>query len=251
MSYIIRAYRTADLVLRGNHAFEGGDPNKGYPYAMYVWMITGGDRPILVDTGPKSIDEINRGLGDMCLEPVTQREGEDIRGILARSHVNPEDVGHVFFTHMHYDHVTNLDLFPNAKIVVDRKGYQEALRRLDEGRCWVPGEIIFPMRDQWQDRMVFVDDQEVLPGIRAFHVGGHTPCSMSISVRTLRGKAVITGDVVSLYENIERDVPIGVYEDRNEVMAAMARIRHEADIILPSHDPRVLERHPGGAIGKL
>jgi N-acyl homoserine lactone hydrolase len=249
MEYRIRAYRIGELVLRGNHAFDGGDPDQPVPYAMFVWLITGGERPILVDTGPKSIEEINRGLGDMCIEPVTQREGEDILAIMARAHVDPAEVGHVFFTHMHYDHVTNIDLFPSARIVADRAGYEEALRRLERGLCWVPGEVIFPMRDQWQDRLELVRDHEVLPGIRAFHVGGHTPCSMAISVRTRAGRAVITGDVASLYENIERDVPIGVYENRDEVMAAMRRIRAEADIVLPSHDPKVLERFPRGAIG--
>lgn len=249
MNYTIHAYRTAELVLRHSHAFEGGDDNIHSPYAMFVWVIRGGDHPIVVDTGPKSIAEINRGLGDMCIEPVTQREGEDIQAIMARAHVDPNDVSHVFLTHLHYDHVTNIDLFPNAKLVVDKLGYQEALRRLDTGRCWVPGEIIFPMRDEWQERMIFIEDLEVLPGIRAFHVGGHTPCSMAVSVQTERGKAIITGDVVSLYENLEKDIPVGVFEDRGEVMAAMARIRREADIVLPSHDPKVLERFRNGVIG--
>lgn len=249
MTYTIHPYRIGELVLGGNHAFENGDAAEGYAYAMFVWIIKGGERPIIVDTGPKSIDEINRGLNGMCIEPVTQREGEDIASILQRAQVDPNEVGHVFFTHLHYDHVTNLDLFPNAKIVVDKLGYGEALRRLEIGRCWVPGEIIFPMRDEWQERMVLVEDEEVLPGIRAFHVGGHTPCSMSVAVETARGTAVITGDVVSLYANIERNIPIGIFEERDEVVAAMERIRNEADIVLPSHDPAVLERYPEGVIG--
>lgn len=247
--YKIHAYRTAELVLRGDHAFGGGDPTEGWPYAMFVWVITGGDHPIVVDTGPKSIEEINRGLGDMCVEPVAQKSGEDIRGIMDRAGVDPSDVSHVFFTHMHYDHITNIDLFPNARIVAGRVGYEEALRRLEKGLCWVPGEVIFPMRDQWQDRLILVNDDEVLPGIRAFYAGGHTPCSICVSVETALGKAIITGDVVSLYENIERDVPVGVCENRDEVMATMRRIREEADIVLPSHDPKVLERWPGGVIG--
>ena len=249
LNYTMRAYRIGEMVLKGNHALEGGDPETGYPYAMFVWIIKGSEKPILVDTGPKSIDEINRGLANMCIEPVTQREGEDILGILARSHVDPNEVGYVFFTHLHYDHVSNVDLFPNAKLVVDKLGYEEALRRLEEGRCHVPGEVIFPMRDKWQDRLLLVGDQEVLPGIRTTHVGGHTPCSMAVSVATRMGTAIIAGDVVSLYKNIENDIPIGVYENRDELMSAVARIREDADIVLPSHDPQVLRRHPGGAIG--
>lgn len=249
MNYTIRAFRTGQLVLRGNHAFEGGDPEAGVPYAMYVWLILGGPQPILVDTGPKSVEEINRGLGDMCIQPVTRRPGEDIGGILASAGVHPLQVRHVFFTHLHYDHCSNADLFPNAKLVVDAAGYREALRRLDLGTCWVPGEIIFPMRDQWQDRLILAEDSEILPGIRTIHLGGHTPCSMAVAVSTARGTAVITGDPVSLYENIERGVPVGVYEDRAAILAAMDRVRREADIVLPAHDPEVLIRHPGGIIG--
>lgn len=249
MNHTIHAYRTGELVLRASHAFECGDPNKGVPYAMFVWIIKGGPSPVVVDTGPKSIQEINRGLSGMCLEPVTRRPGEDIHGILDRAGVDPLDVSHLFLTHLHYDHVSNVDIFANARLVVDASGYREALRRLDLGLCWVPGEVIFPMRDQWQDRLILADDAEILPGIRAIHFGGHTPCSMGVSVQTATGTAIITGDVVSLYENIERDIPIGVLESREEVMAAMERIRREADIVLPSHDPRVLERFEGGVIG--
>jgi len=249
VSYKIRAYRTAELVLKGNHAFDGGDPNVASLYSLYVWIIMGGERPIVVDTGPKKIDEITSGIAGMCIEPLIQREGEDIRAIMARAHIDPTDVGHVFLTHLHYNHITNISLFPNAKIVVDKIGYDEALRRLETGKCWAPDEIVFAMRDEWQNRMMFVRDNEVLPGIKAFHLGGHTPCSMGISVRTEAGRAVITGDVVSLYENIEKDIAVGIYEDRAELMAAMRRIRTEADIILPSHDPMVLQRHRGGMVG--
>lgn len=248
--YTIRVWRTGELVLKGSYAIDGGDPERGFPYAMFVWTIEGDQRPILVDTGPKSIEEINRGVAGMCVEPITQREGEDIHGILRRAGIDPLEVGHVFFTHMHYDHVSNVDLFPNARIVADRIGYDEALRRLEIGKCWVPGEVIFPMRDEWRERVLLAEEQEVLPGIRTFHAGGHTPCSMCVSVETAVGRAVITGDVVSLYENIERDVPIGVYENREQVMAAMRRIRSEADIILPSHDPLVLQRFASGRIGE-
>jgi hypothetical protein len=37
--------------------------------------------------------------------------------------------------------------------------------------------------------------------------------------------------------------------DLLECYRAMDRIRAEADIILPTHDPEVLVRHPGGRIG--
>lgn len=245
MHYRISIHRTAELSLKSQFAFDGYDPEGAYPYAMFVYLIRApGRQPILVDTGPRSIDEINRGITGLVLEPVTQRPGESIESILRREEVDAAEISHVFFTHLHYDHVSNVHLFPNARIVVSEAGWEDALAR---GGGAAPGEVFFPMRDEWSSRVIpAADGQEVLPGIVTLHFGGHTRCSMGIAVETIKGRAIITGDVVSLYANVEMDIPIGVYEDREQVMAAMARIRRESDIIIPSHDPLVLERWPNG-----
>lgn len=249
MHYTIHANKIADLVLRGNHVHDEYTAEQGYRFNMYVWILKGGPRPILVDTGPKSIEEINRGLGNMVIEPVRQAPGEDLPSILARNDVDPKDVSHVFFTHLHYDHCTNYDLFPNAQYVVNKRGFEEALRRLSTIGPWIPGEVLFPFRDELKDRVLLVEEAEPVPGIRTFWLGGHTPCSQAIVVETGAGTAVIAGDVVSVYENIEKNKPVGVGESAGESLAGMARIREIADIVLPSHDPEVLVRHPGGVIG--
>ena len=71
-------------------------------------------------------------------------------------------------------------------------------------------------------------------------------CSQVISVETEKGKAILTGDVVFLYENIEKNIPVGLSYNLIECLDAMERIRKEADIILPGHDPKILEKFPGG-----
>jgi len=67
-------------------------------------------------------------------------------------------------------------------------------------------------------------------------------------VQTEAGRVVLTGDVCFLYDNVERDVPVGFFTDVNQCLRGLERIRQEADIVVPSHDARVLERHPGGRI---
>ena len=42
---------------------------------------------------------------------------------------------------------------------------------------------------------------------------------------------------------------MGIMENLEEGLAAIDKARAVADIILPGHDPRVMERHPGGVIG--
>jgi glyoxylase-like metal-dependent hydrolase (beta-lactamase superfamily II) len=250
VKYTIHALPLATLVLKGNHAFRGHDEAAKCPYTLYCWLLKGDDgSTILVDTGPKDVEELNKGLEPLCHVPVRQTPDQTLQAHFDRLNVFPDDVDLIILTHLHYDHCTNLDLFPDAEIAVNRKGFEEAVRR--GGGC-CPGEVFFPLRDDeyWHSRLRLLEDEEVVrDGISVFHCGGHTPCSQAVVVDTKEGKAVITGDPVSLYRNLEEDVPIGVAEEFDAVERAMKRVRAEADIVIPSHDPDVMKRHPGGVIG--
>jgi glyoxylase-like metal-dependent hydrolase (beta-lactamase superfamily II) len=102
--------------------------------------------------------------------------------------------------------------------------------------------------DKRPDALQLVDDEEVAPGVRVVPLGCHTRGSQGVLVRTRMGLAVITGDVVYKYDNIEKDRPTRS-PDESICRDAMARIRSLADIVLPAHDPLTLERWPGGLIG--
>jgi glyoxylase-like metal-dependent hydrolase (beta-lactamase superfamily II) len=92
--------------------------------------------------------------------------------------------------------------------------------------------------------LVLVDDQDVLPDIESFWVGGHTPGSMAYLVNTADGRVVLTGDTISLLGNFERKIPPGVFSDLEECHAAIDKIGSKADIVLPSHDPATLKIWP-------
>lgn len=248
LRYAVRAFPTGRLVVRGDVAVAGGKPDAGRELVMYVWLILGGPSPMVVDTGPKSLVEINRGLAGLTLEPVSRHPGESLAGILRAAGVGPEEVSHLFFTHMHYDHCSDFRVLPRARWVVSRRGWEEAFARLAEGRCWIPGEVVYPMMEE-QDRLILAGDgEEVVPGVRVLSLGGHTPCSQAVLVETGAGTVAIAGDVVSVYENVEAGLPTGVAESPEECRAAVARLKREADIILPSHDPLVMVRYPGGLV---
>jgi glyoxylase-like metal-dependent hydrolase (beta-lactamase superfamily II) len=94
------------------------------------------------------------------------------------------------------------------------------------------------------------DNEEIVPGIRGIRLGCHTPGSQGILVRTWMGPALLTGDVVYKYENIEKNRPTRS-PDPQICLDAMKKIRSLADIVLPAHDPLTLKRWPGGIIGGL
>jgi glyoxylase-like metal-dependent hydrolase (beta-lactamase superfamily II) len=250
LAYRIHALLNGRCAVAGDHALNDGDPNEIWPFVLYVWLIEGADRPILVDAGLTNVDEMNNGAAHVMAEPITQAPEETSTAQLAKRGIKPEDVGHVIVTHLHFDHVDDLENYSNAKYVVSRRGLEAALRVRAQGDPgWAPWKTLDLLEGPARDRTLAVDDAEIVPGVRTMWFGGHSRCSQGVAVDTADGVAVIGGDTICLYEHFEQRRAIGIIEDLAEGLAAVDRAREVADIILPGHDPRVLERHPGGVIG--
>ena len=243
--YRIYPLRNGKCKVSGHHAFEGGSKDDSYEYALYVWLILGGDKPMLVDAGLVDVAEMNKGAAKVLHEPISQQPTETVPAQLAKFGLTPADIGHVFITHLHFDHVDGLDAFTNAKIYIGKQEWTLATANDCRG-SWGHGRIMFMLRDkpEWNRRLVLVEDEEIMPGFESFFVGGHTLGSTAYRVNTAYGKTVLTGDTVSLLANIEKDMPVGVFMDLDQCKPAMAKIRAKADVILPSHDPGTAHRWP-------
>ena len=249
MRYIIRPLRNGECVIAGHHAFHGGNPDERYPFGLFLWLIEGGGKPILVDAGLSDVADMNRGAAHVLAKPIVQPRQEATLAQLNRHGYRPEDIGHVFITHLHFDHVDQLDLYTNAKIVVSARGLAAATANPGWVGSWAPGKTLEGLTNTWKDRVIAVDDMEVLPGISVLWIGGHTPCSQAICVQTAQEEAILTGDTVSLLGNIEKLTPMGIHHDLDECRAALKKLAERKAIILPSHDPGVFDRFPGGVIG--
>src|SRR5713101_3328595 len=76
----------------------------------FVWLILGGPRPILVDTGFLEDDAQQRGIRNY-VSPASMVE---------RAGVKPGDVPIALITHLHYDHWAGHSLFPSAEFWIQR-----------------------------------------------------------------------------------------------------------------------------------
>lgn len=147
---------------------------------------------IMVDTS--SIEHRSRLLGGL------EREG------IAPSHV---DI--LVLTHLHHDHVANLDLFPAAR----------KLARVEER----PGKGIEAV----------AEDIKLAPGVSLMHTPGHTEGSMSVVACADDATYVIAGDAVPTRDNYERWLPPGINIGPELALASMERISRAGDIIVPGH----------------
>lgn len=98
-------------------------------FAIYMFLVRGGEKLVLVDTGPGTPAEVKERHGfDM-----TQLPGEEPRAALAKAGARPEDIEIVVNTHLHWDHCSNNDLFTNAQILVQGSELRYAANPLPTG----------------------------------------------------------------------------------------------------------------------
>ena len=132
-AYEIYALRYATMSPRTPHMnYLAPDPHETTAQDLdyFVWLIRGGGRDILVDTGFNAEEAQARGR-KLTLNPVDA---------LARFGVNADDIKDVIVTHLHYDHAGNLDRFPKARFHLQDREMSYAT-----GRCMCHG-VLRPFR---------------------------------------------------------------------------------------------------------
>src|SRR5579862_3889825 len=107
--YAIRYATIRDFAVSGLVA--GADPARKMDIAMMVWLVRGGGRNILVDSG---------FYRDQFFKQWHVTEFVKPSEVIARVGLKPEDITDVIVTHMHWDHADGMDLFPKARIWIQK-----------------------------------------------------------------------------------------------------------------------------------
>lgn len=162
--------------------------------------------------------------------------------------VEPGDIDVVVLTHLHFDHVGNNELFPNATFVVQRDELPQATEPPSFCMFYYP-EYAYKV-DAVRDRLQVIEgDHQLDSAVRLVKIGGHTPGCMVVMVETDIGTVCLTSDVMYNYRNLELNWPMGSFWDLPDLMAGYDRLHREADVIVPEHDWKFVELFPSGTIG--
>ncbi len=240
----IRYGTIADFPVRG--LVLGADPSRKMDIAMIVWLVRGNGHTILVDSGFYRQQFFKHWNIRDFKKP--SDAVEELAG------VKPEDVTDVIITHMHWDHADGADLFPKARIWVQRDEYTyytgEAWHNPKTHGGIEPDDVLAFVKMNIEGRLSFVegDDQEIIPGITCYIGGKHTYQSQYVGVNTAAGTVILASDNVYLYENLDKHVPIAASLDKDSNLRAQDRMRKLAakeSLIIPGHDPAIFERFHG------
>lgn len=259
MEYGVRVFRTGHMTgLPGPEVYWMSDWDEKYPADFLMAVIQGGDRTVVVNTGPPRdmLGEMNDRWRQVRGEDTVLRTepGEHPLEHLRLLGLTADDVDYVIATPFQNYATGNLDLFPRASICLSRRGWIEYMAPRwrphphDEHRyCFPPRVLAHLVTDGWNRVRLLDEEEELLPGLRVFWTGCHHRSSVAVQVATSKG-TVILSDCFFMYGNIERPHPLGINENLYECLAAYQRIQRGADIIVPLYEPAVFDRHPGGII---
>ena len=226
----------------------GADPARKLSIAMTVWLIRGNGRNILVDSGFYRPQFFKDWKVEAFLKP-----SDAVAQSGVTPAVKPEDITDVIITHMHWDHADGMDLFPRARIWVQKDEYNyytgEAWQQPRTHGGIDPDDVLAAVKLNVAGRLGLVngDAQEILPGITCYTGGKHTFQSQYVGVNTKAGTVILASDNMYLYENLEKHAPIAQTLDAASNLRAQDRMKQLATsprLIVPGHDPAVFEKFP-------
>ena len=219
----------------------GADTTRKLDLAMMFWLIEGSDRRrVLLDAGfyrQKFLD---------AWKPADYRRPSDA---LQRFGLPADSVTDVIISHVHWDHLDGADLFPNARLWIQREEFTHYVgddgAPLEAAIDTVDAAMLASLHRAGRVQLVDGDGKEIMPGVTAYTGGKHTFASQYVGVHTAKGTVVLASDNCYLYENLELHRPIAQTLDAASNLAAQDRMKRIASAlrwIVPGHDPAVFTR---------
>jgi len=201
-----------------------GVPAKSSTHGGLGWssvcLLEGEGRRILVDTGPPAY------------VAVLHRE-------LARCGLTADDVTDVLVTHLHWDHVGNVTMFPNARVLLSEAELEWAAGQ-PAGTTFVPDLHVAKLVAS-PERLVYVGDgDEPFPGLTVLGVDGHTPGHLAFDAVTESGHVLFAGDSVKNRHELATD-DVEWSMDQAASVASTRRLRQRlvddpGAVLVPGHD---------------
>jgi glyoxylase-like metal-dependent hydrolase (beta-lactamase superfamily II) len=224
----------------------GADRERRMDIAMTIWVLKGSDgRIAVVDSG------FHR---DQYFKQYTVKDYVKPSDAIAPLGLKADDVTDLFISHMHWDHAGGIDLFPSARVWIQKDEYDyytsDAWQSPRTHGGIDPEDVLEIVRRNMRGKVSFVrgDDETSISGV-TFGIGGkHTWQSQFVTATTPKATTVVlASDNMYLYENLDAHRPISQTLDPASNLRTQDRMRSIAGdprLLIPGHDPAVFDRFP-------
>jgi len=215
-------------------AFRDGRKGEFVEIAWGFYVARSGAEVTLIDTGFNDPATAKKWWVKMTAEPAQ---------LLADLKIDPAKVSRVIITHLHFDHVGNLPLFPKAQVVISRRDRDDYVNKKPLGGMIYDPRVAEILSDPARTHVI--GGREMLSGgFEVEMVGGHTAGSSVVHLFHQGTHYVLAGDECYLCANQKEQRPIGQTADLKRNIAFLSRIADPAVIVLPCHDPEIFTKYP-------
>lgn len=229
----------------------GENVGRSIEFSSTCWLIKHGSEWLLWDTGvPESTLSDPEGWSTLP-KLIVYHLDRSVTGQLAEIGLKPDDIGRVAISHTHGDHIGNVGLFPSSTIVMQRAEYSwihsadgpndnvNQLMALARKLLGTPKNLQLIHGDT----DVFGDGSVTL-----ISTPGHTPGHQSLLVRLKKsGFIILSGDVVHLEENFEKNIVPSLNTNEADSLASMQRVRH----LIKTYGAKLFINHDKSQADKL
>lgn len=189
------------------------------PSAIHIncYLVRGRGRTILIDAGAGGF----------------RQWGGKLTANLALAGVRPFEIDTILLTHAHPDHVGGLVdasgeiVFPNAELIVHQRelSFWRDDGNLSQASERARGNFLFARRafDRYQDRMRTFSDEEVLPGISAMPLPGHTAGHSGYRIESAERGLLIWGDIVHFPQIQIARPEVSIAFDQDPILSSATR----------------------------
>lgn len=189
---------------------------------------------ILFDTGanPRCMEEGYWPAGTVDTWPTTVSEDQRLENQLAKCGVKPEDIKTVVLSHMHQDHMGNIELFKHADVYVAREEfmYGQTVGRLNPDPVTHGGYIKAELDTPVRQYHLVSEDFEIAPGVEIIQLPGHTPNLLGMVVHGENGIYVLPSDAVYGPENYGPPAHMSCcFYDSVAFLNSIEKVRKEVD----------------------
>ena len=194
----------------------GVNVGKSMPFVDNCYLIKHGNDWLLWDTGvADAIAAMPDGQAPADPKATHWKRPKTLASQLEELKLKPSDIKFLAISHTHPDHIGNVNMFPQATLLVQRAEY-EWPNPLGVGRF----KPEHPVTKLEGDHDVFGDGSVII-----IATPGHTPGHQSLLVKLPKtGAIVLTGDAVHFKDNWDnRRVPANNF-DKDRSAASLERI---------------------------
>jgi len=207
----------------------GENVGRTIAFSSTCWLIQRGNEWLLWDTGvPQSTLNDPKGWSTLP-KLIVYHLDKSITDQLAAIGLKTSNITYVALSHTHGDHIGNVNLFPNSTVLMQRAEYE-----------WIgspdgPNDNVNQLKALARKLLGAPKHLKLLEGntdvfgdgsVTLVSTPGHTPGHQSLLVHLKNsGFIILSGDVVHLEENFQKNTVPSLNTDQTASIASMARIR--------------------------